>query len=73
MSPTRWLVVRGNTRSPISVDQIKQWCGNPDVKITVKPTSISTNRSTSRPTKHPTGLKDQNTLVDVTASSRTAP
>ena len=37
MSPREAVGRCANTRSPISVDQIKEWCGNPDAQITIKP------------------------------------
>ncbi len=54
-----------NTRSPISVDQIREWCGNPDAKITVKPVIDLNEHIHVEAYEAPDRLKDQNALVDV--------
>ncbi len=55
----------GNTRSPISVEQVREWCGNPNTQVTVKPWSTSMTTSMWRPTRHRTGSKRRTALVDV--------
>jgi hypothetical protein len=54
-----------NTRSPISVEQIRQWCGNPHAQITVKPVVDLAEHIHVEAYETPDRLKDQNTLVDV--------
>ena len=55
----------GNTRSPISVDQIREWCGNPDAHVTVKPVVDLAEHIHVEAYEAPDRLKTQNTLVDV--------
>ena len=55
----------GNTRSPISVDQIKEWCGSPNTKVTVKPVIDLAEHIHVEAYEAPDRLKDQNALVDV--------
>ena len=55
----------GNTRSPISVDQIREWCGNPHTKVTVKPVVDLADHIHVEAYEAPDRLKDANALVDV--------
>jgi hypothetical protein len=55
----------GNTRSPISVEQIREWCGNPDAHITVKPVVDLNEHIHVEAYEAPDRLKEQNALVDV--------
>ena len=55
----------GNTRTPISVDQIKKWCGNPDTTVIVKPVIDLADHLHVEAYEAPDRLKDQNTLVDL--------
>jgi hypothetical protein len=55
----------GNTRSPISVEQIREWCGNPDAHITVKPVIDLNDHIHVEAYEAPDRLKEQNALVDV--------
>ena len=55
----------GNTRSPISVDQIREWCGNPDAQITVKPVIDLAEHIHVEAYEAPDRLKEQNSLVDL--------
>jgi hypothetical protein len=54
-----------NTRSPISVEQIRQWCGNPHAQITVKPVVDLAEHIHVEAYETPDRLKEENTLVDV--------
>jgi hypothetical protein len=53
-----------NTRSPISVEQIKQWCGGA-AKVTVKPVIDLNEHIHVGAYEAPDRLKEQNSLVDV--------
>jgi hypothetical protein len=55
----------GNTRSPISVEQIRQWCGNPNTNVTVKPVVDLNEHIHVEAYEAPDRLKEQNQLVDV--------
>ncbi len=55
----------GNTRSPISVEQIREWCGNADAKVTVKPVVDLAEHIHVEAYEAPDRLKDQNALVDM--------
>ena len=55
----------GNTRSPISVEQIRDWCGNPEATITVKPVVDLSDHIHVEAYEAPDRLKEQNALVDV--------
>ena len=55
----------GNTRSPISVEQIREWCANPNTKVTVKPVVDLADHIHVEAYEAPDRLKDQNALVDV--------
>jgi len=55
----------GNTRSPISVEQIRQWCGNPDANVTVKPVVDLNEHIHVEAYEASDRLKEQNQLVDV--------
>ncbi len=55
----------GNTRSPISAEQIREWCGNPNAHITVKPVVDLNNHIHVEAYEAPDRLKEQNGLVDV--------
>ncbi len=55
----------GNTRSPISVEQVREWCGNPNAKVTVKPVVDLADHIHVEAYEAPDRLKDQNALVDV--------
>ncbi len=54
-----------NTRSPISVEQIRQWCGNPTTKVTVKPVVDLADQIHVEAYEAPDRLKQHNELVDV--------
>ena len=54
----------GNTRSPISVEQIKQWCGEA-TRVTVRPVLDLADHVHVEAYEAPDRLKDQNALVDV--------
>ncbi len=62
-----------NTRSPISVDQIREWCGNPDATITVKPVIDLNEHVHVEAYEAPDRLKEQNAWSTSIACSRTAP
>ena len=53
----------GNTRTPISVEQIREWCGT--ANVTVKPVVDLTGHIHVEAYEAPDRLKDQNALVDV--------
>jgi hypothetical protein len=53
-----------NTRSPISVDQVREWCGNPNAKVTVRPVIDLAEHIHVGAYEAPDRLKEQNTLVD---------
>jgi hypothetical protein len=55
----------GNTRSPISVEQIRQWCSNPNANVTVKPVVDLNEHIHVEAYEAPDRLKEQNQLVDV--------
>jgi hypothetical protein len=52
----------GNTRTPISVEQIRKWCGNPNANVTVKPV-VDLNEHIH--VEASDRLKEQNQLVDI--------
>ena len=54
----------GNTRSPISVEQIREWCGDA-TPVTVKPVVDLDEHIHVEAYEAPDRLKDQNALVDV--------
>ena len=54
-----------NTRSPVSVEQIRDWCGNPNAHITIKPVVDLTTHIHVEAYEAPDRLKEQNALVDV--------
>jgi hypothetical protein len=54
----------GNTRSPISVEQIRQWCGNPNANVTVKPVVDLAEHIHVEAYEASDRLKEQNRLVD---------
>ncbi|MDQ4052722.1 MAG: HNH endonuclease [Actinomycetota bacterium] len=54
-----------NTRSPISVEQIREWCGNPNANVTVKPVVDLADHIHVEAYEAPDRLKEQNALVDV--------
>jgi hypothetical protein len=54
----------GNTRSPISVDQIREWCGDA-TRVVVKPVIDLNDHLHVEAYEAPDRLKDQNALVDV--------
>lgn len=54
-----------NTRSPISVQQIREWCGNPDAKVTVKPVVDLADHIHVEAYEAPDRLKEQKGLVDL--------
>ena len=55
----------GNTRSPISVDQIREWCGEPHTKVTVEPVVDLADHIHVEAYEAPDRLKAQNALVDI--------
>ena len=55
----------GNTRSPVSVEQIRDWCGNPDATINLKPVVDLNDHIHVEAYEAPDRLKEQNALVDV--------
>jgi uncharacterized protein DUF222 len=55
----------GNTRSPISAEQIREWCGNPNTKVTVKPVIDLNGHIHVEAYETPDRLKEANALVDV--------
>jgi hypothetical protein len=55
----------GNTRSPISAEQIREWCGNPNTTVTVKPVVDLAEHIHVEAYEAPDRLKEQNSLVDV--------
>ena len=55
----------GNTRSAISVEQIRQWCGNPNTTVTVKPVVDLNDHIHVEAYEAPDRLKEQNDLIDV--------
>ena len=63
----------GNTRSPISVDQIREWCGNPDATVTVKPVIDLDDHIHVEAYETPTDSRTRTPWSTSTASSRTAP
>jgi hypothetical protein len=54
-----------DTRSPIGVEQIREWCGNPNANITVKPVVDLAEHIHVEAYEAPDRLKEQNALVDV--------
>ncbi|MEJ7833450.1 MAG: HNH endonuclease signature motif containing protein [Nocardioides sp.] len=55
----------GNTRSPISVEQIRAWCGHPDTNVIVKPVLDLADHIHVEAYEVPDRLKEHNSLVDV--------
>jgi len=55
----------GNTRTPISVEQIREWCGNPNANVTVKPVVDLNEHIHVEAYEAPDRLKEQNRLVDM--------
>jgi hypothetical protein len=55
----------GNTRSPISAEQVREWCGNPNTTVTVKPVVDLADHIHVETYEAPDRLKEQNALVDV--------
>jgi hypothetical protein len=55
----------GNTRSPVSAEQVREWCGNPNTKVTVKPVVDLAEHIHVEAYEVPDRLKEQNALVDV--------
>ncbi len=55
----------GNTRSPISVEQVREWCGNPNTQVTVKPVVDLNDHIHVEAYETPDRLKEANSLVDV--------
>jgi hypothetical protein len=55
----------GNTRSPISAEQVREWCGNPNTKVTVKPVVDLNDHIHVEAYEAPDRLKEANALVDI--------
>jgi hypothetical protein len=55
----------GNTRSPVSAEQVREWCGNPNTTVTVKPVVDLAEHIHVEAYEAPDRLKEQNSLVDI--------
>ncbi len=62
----------GNTRTPVLLDQVKDWCQTP-VRSPSSRSRTSAPTTTSRPTRSPTGSSSRSRCSTTPASSPTAP
>ncbi len=63
----------GNTRTPISPEQVKTWINTPGSTVIIRPVLDLPATSRSTPTRSPTGSDAKSRSVTTTACSRTAP
>ena len=55
-----------NTRTPITTEQIRDWCGNPDAQVIVKPVIDLTDHHHVNAYEVPDRIREQSALINPT-------